>query len=92
MNAGNWKVSGDNSTYALFWNPLATNRPVNSPDTTSYVNVHYIRNDGTSEVFIITPILTSAGYALAGLEQVNKKVVKGAGQYNMPFTLTVRPK
>jgi hypothetical protein len=91
MNAGNWKVSGDNSTYALFWNPL-TNRPVNSPDTTSYVNVHYVRNDGISEVFIITPILTEATYALAGLEQVNKKVVKGAGQYHMPFTLTVRPK
>ncbi len=92
MNAGNWKVSGDNSTYAIMWNPLAVNRPVNNPDTTSYVNVHYIRNDGTSEVFIITPILTGAGYALAGMEQVNKKVVKGAGQYDMPFTLTVRPK
>lgn len=92
MNAGNWKVSGDNSTYALFWNPEAKNRPVNSPDTTSYVNVHYIRNDGNGEVYIITPILTGAGYALAGLEQVNKKVVKGAGQYHMPFTLIVRPK
>ncbi len=92
MNAGNWKVSGDNSTYALFWNPGATGRPVNSPDTTSYVNVHYIRNDGISEVFIVTPILTGAGYALAGMEQVDKKKVNAAGQYHMPFTLTVRPK
>lgn len=93
MNAGNWKVAGDNSTYALFWNPIAIGRPVNSPDTTSYVNVRYIRNDGTSEVFIITPILTTdADYALAGMEQANRKVVKGAGQYHMPFTLTVRPK
>ncbi len=91
MNLGQWKVSGDQATYAVLWNPLATTRPVNSPDTTSYVNVHYIRNDGTSEVFIITPILTGAGYALAGLEQTNKKNVRGAGQYNMPFTLTVRP-
>jgi hypothetical protein len=43
-------------------------------------------------VYIITPILTGAGYALAGMEQVDKKKVKGAGQFHMPFTLTVRPK
>lgn len=92
MNLGGWKVSGDTSSYAVLWNPLATGRPVNSPDTTSYVDVHYIRNDGTGEVFIITPILTTSGYALSGLEQTNKKVVKGAGQYNMPFRLEVRPK
>lgn len=91
MAIGSWKVANDTSSYAAFWNPLATNRPVNSPDTTSYVDVHYIRNDGNGEVFIITPILTGAGYALSGLEQVNKRVVRGAGQYNMPFTLKVRP-
>ncbi len=92
MNLGGWSVSGDNSSYALLWNPLAVGRPVNSPATTSYVDVHYIRDDGSGEVFVITPILTGAGYALAGLEQTSKKVVKGAGQYNMPFALTVRPK
>ena len=91
FNLGGWKVANDQSTYALLWNPLASTRPVNAPDITSYVDVHYIRNDGTSEVFVITPIPNAGGYALAGLEQTNKKSVKGAGQFNMPFTLTVRP-
>jgi hypothetical protein len=93
FNIGLWTASGDNAstTYAIVWNPLASGRPVNSPDVTSYVDVHYIRDDGNGEVFIITPILTGAGYALSGLEQAKKKTVSGAGQFNMPFTLTVRP-
>lgn len=93
MNIGGWKVSGDNSTYALLWNPTAVNRPVNSPDTTSYVNVHYIRDEGNgSEAFVITPIPNDEGYALAGLESTLRKTVAGVGQFDMPFMLTVRPK
>ena len=93
MNMGGWKVSGDNSTYALFWNPTAVNRPVNSPDITSYVNVHYVRDDGSgSEAFIITPIPKSEGFSLAGLESTLRKTVTGVGQFDMPFMLTVRPK
>lgn len=91
MALGSWKVSGDTATYGAYWTPLITNRPVNTPDLTSFVDVHYIRDDGNGEVFIITPIPTGSGYALAGLEQVKKKDVQGAGQYHMPFTLTVRP-
>ena len=93
MNMGGWGVSGDNATYALSWNPTAVNRPVNSPDATSYVNVHYVRDDGSGrEVFIITPIPNNEGFALAGLESTLRKTVTGVGQFDMPFTLSVRPK
>ncbi len=92
MNAGNWKVN-NNTTNALLWNPETTQqRPVNSPENTSNVNVNYIK-DETGEVFIITPLPNSASNRIiAGLEASNGKVVSGAGQYSMPFTLTVHVK
>ena len=90
MNAGLWQVSGvSNTTYALLWNPTATTRPVNSPQPTVPVNVHYSRT-GTNEVFVITPVPNGVGQSIAGLEVTKGRSVTGGGQYNMPFTLTVR--
>jgi len=91
MNAGLWKVSGvNNTTYALLWNPTAdSTRPVNSPQPTVPVNVHYSRM-GTDEFFVITPVPNLAGQSIAGLEATRGRSVTGGGQYNMPFTLTVR--
>lgn len=89
MNAGLWSVSGDNASYALLWNPEATTRPVNSPSPTVHVNVHYVK-DGSGEVFTITPLPNLSGQSVSGLESTVRKSVTGAGQYDMPFTLTVR--
>jgi len=98
MNAGQWQVSGDNKTYALLWNPnAAASRPVNSPLSTSPVNVNYIK-DSSGERFIVTP-LASAGCTpatacesdpvIAGMEGTIGRTVSAGGQYHMPFTLTV---
>lgn len=91
MNAGNWKVSGSNDTYALLWNPTAAaTRPVNSPETTSPVNVNYIK-DTNGERFIITPLPNAtSSRIIAGLEKTSGRTVSGAGQYQMPFTMTVK--
>lgn len=91
MNAGLWKVTSlSNTTYALLWNPTAApTRPVNSPQPTVPVNVHYSRI-GSDEVFTITPIPNGAGQSIAGLEVTARNSVSAGGQYNMPFTLTVR--
>jgi len=91
MNAGNWKVSGSNDTYALLWNPSASaTRPVNSPEDTSRVNVNYIK-DASGERFIITPLPNIAsGRIIAGLEKTSGRTVSGAAQYQMPFTMTVK--
>jgi len=88
MNAGAWKVSGSNSDYAAFWNPGAVGRPVNSPETSSTVNVHYHKL-GTEESFTITPIANNHGLIVDGLEATDKRNVTSAGQYVMPFTITV---
>ena len=90
MNAGGWKVSGSNVSYAMFWNPNATTRPVNTPDITVRVNVHYVK-DINGEVYTITPIPNGTGLVIAGLEATSGRTVTAAGQYHMPFTLTVRP-
>lgn len=89
MNAGQWTAPGSTATMAALWNPEATTRPVNSPEKTSYVNVHYHR-DAVSETFTITPIANSNGLIVAGLESNNKRTVSSAGQYIMPFSMTVR--
>lgn len=104
-NAGYLYASGDRATYALLWNPETTNnRPVNSPEKTSFVNVNYQR-DALGDVFTITPLPNCATRAnnftcgetdvkrvIAGLEKTSGKTVSSAGQYVMPFTLVVRPK
>ncbi|HEY2867638.1 MAG TPA: hypothetical protein VGJ02_11150 [Pyrinomonadaceae bacterium] len=101
INAGNWTVGGSNKTnYALLWNPTAmSSRPVNSPYSTSPVNVNYVR-DASGERFSITPLPSSdcgAGSAcesdpiIAGLEVTSGRSVSGGGQYHMPFTMTVIP-
>lgn len=89
MNAGGWKVSGSNISYAMLWHP-GTTRPVNSPDPPVRVSVHYVK-DSNGEVYTITPIPNTAGLSIAGLEATSGRTVSAAGQYNMPFTLTVRP-
>ncbi|MEO6052188.1 MAG: hypothetical protein ABIP78_12780 [Pyrinomonadaceae bacterium] len=88
MNAGQWSISGYTTSYALLWNPGAVSRPVNSPETTSRVNVHYHRN-GPEHVFTITPLVNNHGLIVAGLEATERKSVTSAGQYIMPFTMTV---
>jgi hypothetical protein len=88
MNAGSWKVSGSNTDYAAFWNPGATTRPVNSPETSSAVNVHYHKL-GPEESFTITPLVNNHGLVVAGLEVTDKRTPTSAGQYIMPYTLTV---
>jgi hypothetical protein len=85
-------VSGDNSNYSMQWNPDSV-QPMNSPETTSTVNVHYDVIGGV-DVWTVTPILNGAGRILGGLA---KEVNGGhpgnvsAGQYLLPFTLTARP-
>lgn len=106
MNAGFLSVSGDSATYALLWNPETTNnRPVNSPESTSWVNVNYYRGLDNVETFTISPLPNCATRAnnwtcpvgstqrvIAGLERTKGKSVTGTGQYVMPFTMVVRPK
>jgi hypothetical protein len=78
--------------YKLLWNPGAIHQPVNSPTPTVQVNVNYIK-DSSGEVFIITPIPNLAGQSIAGMETCtttgNTTTCTGAGQYNMPFTMTM---
>jgi len=88
MNAGQWTAPGSNATMAAFWNPAATTRPVNSPETTSRVNVHY-HKDSASESFTVTPIVNNNGLIVAGVEANDKRTVSSAGQYIMPFTMAV---
>lgn len=105
MNAGYLSAAGDSASYAMLWNPEATGRPVNSPESTSFVNVNYYKGTTGGEVFTITPLPNCATRAnnftcaptdeqrvVAGLEKTSKRSVTGAGQYVMPFTLVVRPK
>jgi hypothetical protein len=56
MNNGYLSASGDSASYALLWNPEArTDRKVNSPEKTSFVNVNYYK-DAYKEEFTITPL------------------------------------
>jgi hypothetical protein len=99
FNMGLWKAAGDSkSTYAVLWNPTArADRPVNSPLSTSAVNVNYIK-DVTGERYIITPLPSASctpGTAcelkpfIAGLEKTSGNSVTGAGQYHMPFRMVI---
>jgi len=88
LNVGNWRAMGSTVDYALLWNPGATTRPVNSPQASSAVNVHYHKS-GFEESFTITPIANNNGLVVAGLESTVRKSVTSAGQYIMPFTMTV---
>ena len=99
INAGLWTVGGNNrTTYALLWNPTAmSSRPVNSPYSTSPVNVNYIK-DSFGERFVITPLPSSdcgvgssceSDPIIAGLEVSSGHSVSSGGQYHMPFTMTV---
>lgn len=105
-NNGYLSASGDSASYALLWNPETTNnRPVNSPEKTSFVNVNYQKDSLGKDVFTITPLPNCATRennftcaadipqrVIAGLEKTLNKSVSSAGQYVMPFTLVVRPK
>lgn len=101
MNNGYLYASGDSASYALLFNPTArSDRKVNSPENTSFVNVNYKVTDG-KEVYTITPLpnegvsstgVAASGRIIAGLEKTSGKTVTSAGQYVMPFTLVVRPK
>jgi len=102
MNNGYLYASGDSATYALLFNPATTNnRPVNSPENTSNVNVNYYKGTDNKEVFTITPLpnegtsasaVPASGRIIAGLEKTKNRTVSSAGQFVMPFTLVVRPK
>ncbi|MBA4185429.1 MAG: hypothetical protein H0X49_15665, partial [Acidobacteria bacterium] len=57
MNAGYLYASGDRARYSLLWNPESTNnRPVNSPEKTSFVNVNYQKDALGKDVYTITPL------------------------------------
>lgn len=102
MNNGYLSASGDSASYALLWNPTArSDRRVNSPENTSFVNVNYYKGTDGKEVFTITPLpnegisasgVSASGRIIAGLEKTSGKTISSAGQYIMPFTLVVRPK
>jgi hypothetical protein len=99
LNAGQWSIPGSSkTTYAILWNPDPDQpRPVNSPYSTSPVNVNYVK-DSSGERFIITPLQSSdcgvgssceADPIIAGLEVTSGRSVTSGGQYHMPFTMTV---
>jgi hypothetical protein len=106
MNNGYLTATNDRASYALLFNPETESpRPVNSPESTSFVNVNYQKDALGKDVFTITPLPNCATRAnnftcaeteikrvIAGLEKTSGKTVTGAGQYVMPFTLVVRPK
>jgi len=88
-------VSVDNATYYLQWKPDSI-KPVNSPETTSRVNVHYDVINGV-EVWTVTPLPNATSQRIvAGLaRQLNgkgKTMSEPAGQYLAPFTLTASPR
>jgi hypothetical protein len=88
-------VSVDNATYYLQWKPDSI-KPVNSPEITSQVNVHYDVINGV-EVWTVTPLAnTTSQRMVAGLaRQLNgkgKTMSEPAGQYLAPFTLTASPR
>jgi hypothetical protein len=91
MNCGIWYAAGDRKTqYRLQWNPTSIFTFINTPETTSQVNVRYVR-DGSGEVFIITPLPnTASGRIIAGVQSTSNRTDRSAGQYVMPFKLTVR--
>jgi hypothetical protein len=89
-------VSVDNATYYLQWKPDSV-KPVNSPEITSQVNVHYDVINGV-EVWAVTPLPNATSQRIvAGLVKELKGSHPGkpsndpAGQYLVPFTLTVSP-
>ncbi|MDQ4121213.1 MAG: hypothetical protein M3209_07190 [Acidobacteriota bacterium] len=90
MNSGNWRAAGNNTDYTLQWNPSSTQPFINTPETTSGVNVNYIK-DSAGEVFIITPLPNAnSSRVIAGLQGTLSRTTTASGQYVMPFTLTVR--
>jgi hypothetical protein len=87
MNGGGFSIS--RTDYRLQWHPTSTQPYINTPETTSAVNVHYTK-DANGEVFTITPLPNAnTSRAIAGLQATTGKVITAAGQYVMPFTLTV---
>lgn len=91
FNAGNWDMGRNTPTNRLQFNPNSIFTYINTPDTTSWVDVHYVKT-ADDEVWVITPLPNAGGYYLAGLESGLKRTVTASGQYNMPFTLVVRLK
>jgi hypothetical protein len=93
--ASSGNVSGDSTNYYLQWNPDSV-QPINSPETTSMVNVHYDVINGV-DVWTVTPLPNGAGRILGGFARELKGSHPGnssnvaAGQYLVPFTLTARP-
>lgn len=88
MNGGGFTIS--RVSYALQWHPTSTQPYINTPETTSAVNVHYVK-DATGEVFTITPLPNaSTSRYVAGLQGTSGKTASASGQYVMPFTLTVQ--
>jgi hypothetical protein len=88
MNGGGFTI--DRIDYRLQWHPTSIQPYINTPEISSAVNVHYVK-DANSEVFTVTPLPNSdSGRTIAGLQGETKRSVTPGGQYVMPFTLTVR--
>ena len=82
----------DRITYRLQWHPASVQPYINTPELTSPVDVHYVK-DANGEVFTITPLPNqNTSRMIAGLqgESANGRTITAAGQYVMPFTMTVR--
>jgi hypothetical protein len=89
MNGGNWNTGRRTPTNRLQWNPSSIQPFINTPDQTSDVDVHYIK-DTNGERFIITPVPDIiTGYCLAGLQIEETRSTYAGGQYDMPFALYV---
>jgi hypothetical protein len=88
-------VTVDNDTYYLQWKPDSI-KPVNSPESTSRVNVHYDVINGV-EVWTVTPLANTTSQRIVGglareLKAKGKTMAEPAGQYLVPFRLTASPR
>lgn len=88
MNGGGFAINRIN--YRVQWHPTSVQPYINTPEVTSAVNVHYVK-DTTGESYTITPLPNSSSSRfIAGLQGETSKSTTAGGQYMMPFTLTVR--
>jgi hypothetical protein len=65
-------------------------RNVNAPLTTTLVNVHHIPAGSDPETWIVTPVLNPDGEAVGTLMSNVKGGLRAVGQFDAPFSITVR--
>jgi hypothetical protein len=88
MNGGGFTI--DRITYRVQWHPTSVQPYINTPEVSSAVNVHYVK-DANGEVFTITPLPnTGTSRMIAGLQGETSRSITAGGQYVVPFTMTVK--